>query len=257
MLKVQYASDLHLEYPRNREFLEKNPLAPKGDILILAGDIITDKQRDKIAPLYEKWRGQFRQIISLPGNHEFYGGEVMYCYPNYRTELAPNHILVNNETVVVDHVRFIVSILWTHIPEPKMARLEKASNDYRLIQYYKDDELQRRITAEAVNELHTLSRHFLETELMKPFVGKTVVVTHHLPSYALMGFAAYNDVLKYYCASNLNKLIKENDIDYWIFGHWHQSVQKRMFNTMFVSNPLGYMTEEQHREFLPAAYFEI
>jgi predicted phosphodiesterase len=257
LLKIQYASDLHLEFPRNREYLEKNPLVPKGDVLILAGDIVTDKQRDKIEPLYAQWRKDFRYIISIPGNHEFYGGDVMYCYPHYRSELAENHVLANNETIVFENVRFIVSILWTHIPEPKISRLEKASNDYRLIQFYKDDHMQRKITGEAVNEFHALSRLFLETELAKPFSGKTVVVTHHLPSYALMGFAAYNDVLKYYCASNLNKIIKTHDIDHWIFGHWHQSVHKRMFGTTFVSNPLGYMTEQQHWDFSSTAHFEV
>lgn len=42
MVKIQVASDLHLEFNENREWLEKNPIFPKGDILLLARDIISD-----------------------------------------------------------------------------------------------------------------------------------------------------------------------------------------------------------------------
>lgn len=38
-MRVQYASDLHLEFADNWRFLREQPLKVSGEILILAGDI--------------------------------------------------------------------------------------------------------------------------------------------------------------------------------------------------------------------------
>jgi len=255
--KIQYASDLHLEYPKNREYLEARPLEPVGDILVLAGDIVTDQGRAKIEHLYTLWRSQFKYIISIPGNHEFYGGDAGYAYPALNEKLAPNHYLINNATIELEGVRFVASILWTHGPEDQMKKLERASNDYRLIRYTSPGGSPAKLTAAHVGEFHMTSLRYLESELKKHFTGKTVVITHHLPSYNLMGLMGYTGILKYYCASNLNRLIKDTTASYWIFGHFHQTIQKELFGTKFVSNPLGYMTEGQYEEFSPTACFEV
>lgn len=37
-MKIQFVSDLHLEFNENRLYLAKNPLPVEGDVLLIAGD---------------------------------------------------------------------------------------------------------------------------------------------------------------------------------------------------------------------------
>ena len=75
-MKIQYMSDLHLEFCDNSRWLKHNELPVTGDILVLAGDIFYLK--NKIAPLSNFWKWastNYRQVLIVPGNHEYYN----YC----------------------------------------------------------------------------------------------------------------------------------------------------------------------------------
>lgn len=98
-MKIQIVSDLHLEFPENREWLDLNPLIPKGDVLLIAGDTVPDKRKKKARKFYEKISGDFPFIISTMGNHEFYFGMVDYAYPSYESQISDNHVRLNNRSL--------------------------------------------------------------------------------------------------------------------------------------------------------------
>lgn len=72
-MKIQYASDLHLEFSDNYSYLKLNPLKPVGDILILTGDIgyLNDDNYSK-HPFWDWASDNYRQVIVAVGNHELY-----------------------------------------------------------------------------------------------------------------------------------------------------------------------------------------
>ena len=67
-MRIQYMSDLHLEFQENSRYLRYNELPVTGDVLVLAGDIFYLK--DKTAPVMNFWKWaskNYRQVLIVPG----------------------------------------------------------------------------------------------------------------------------------------------------------------------------------------------
>lgn len=93
-MKIQYASDLHLELSDNSKYVKEIPFEVTGDILVLAGD--TAYLRDKTLPnsKFWKWASEnYKEVFLVPGNHEYYGfGDVLRKQPYGPPHLHRKHL---------------------------------------------------------------------------------------------------------------------------------------------------------------------
>jgi len=135
--------------------------------------------------------------------------------------------------------------------ELAMRTARRHMNDYALIQY---DE--RRFTPEDSRRLHFASRTWLQQELAKPFAGKTVVVSHHLPHASSIHPRYDGDALNPGFVSHLPQLVCP-PVDLWIHGHTHISCDYAVAETRVVCNPRGYAPDELNPQFQPGFVVEI
>lgn len=238
--------------------------APKEtDVVILAGDIGKGVHGIKWA----KRSFPDVPIIYIAGNHEYYGGDIDDVKKMQgMSKLLGIHFL-NNNSVVINGVRFLGCTLWSNIEQWSMAKVKKAvsmMNDYQYIEakYWWQNNDNRTQAAKYLNVsgqsllgkdkfhpvisylLHNESVSWLSEQLRKPFIGKTVVVTHHAPSFksTVRETSEKRIALQASYASNMETFISQFSqvIDLWVHGHIHQAVNYQVHGVPVRSNPRGY-----------------
>lgn len=250
-MKIQVASDLHLEFLRhtwpNERLIEP---APGADVLVLAGDIAsgTDPLR-----LFADWSEKSKvPIIFVAGNHEFYNHVMDPTIEKLRETAVDSGIhFLENDRVDIGGVRFLGTTLWTdyrlarnRTQSQQMAYVEPRLNDHRLIRNGRHV-----FTARDALERHERATAWLQEELARPFVGKTVVVTHHGPHPLSVHPRYIGDVLSAGFVSDLSHLMP--GVDLWLHGHVHDGFDYRVGRCRVVANPAGYI---RNRHATPEAF---
>jgi len=242
---VQYASDLHLEFPENKQFLKTNPLNPLGDVLVLAGDIVPFKVMDQHADFFTYVSENFKTTYWVPGNHEYYYSDVTEKSGTFMEKIKENVFLVNNKTVILDDVKFIFSTLWSKIRPENEWYIERGMSDFRVIKNG-----QFRFSSSKFNELHKDCVGFLKQELAENHANKTVVVSHHVPTLLNYPEAFKNSVLNNAFTVELFDLIEVSGTDAWIYGHSHVNTPDfSIGSTRLLTNQLGYVRNNEHTSF--------
>ncbi len=215
-MKIQYASDLHLEFRQNNEFIKANPLVPNGDVLVLAGDIVPFAIMDKFKDFFSYVSDNFQTTYWVPGNHEYYYFDAATRSGVLSENIKSNVLLVNNTSVLQQDTSLIFSTLWSNISPANQWQIERGLSDFQVIKYNGF-----RFSSEWYNQLHSDSLNFITQEIQQSNASKTIVVTHHVPTFLNYPPQYKGDILNEAFAVELFDIIESSSINYWIYGHHH------------------------------------
>lgn len=250
---IQYASDLHLEFVQNKEFLHLNPLKAEGEMLLLAGDIVPFAVMDKQNDFFNYVSDHFETIYWIPGNHEYYYSDLAEKSTSLNENIRPNIHMVNNLSVQTGPVRFIFSTLWSKISQANRCRIEQSMSDFQVIRFNNFP-----FTSEQYNFLHDESLSFIKKGLQRNYTDKIVVVTHHVPTFFNYPEKYRGDILNEAFAVELYDLVEEYGPEFWIFGHHHHNTPDFVIGkTSLKTNQLGYVKYGEHKHFHTSAIFEV
>jgi predicted phosphohydrolase len=204
---IQFASDLHLEFPANENYLREHPILPIGDILILAGDIVPFRYIERFTYFFDELATNFEFVYWIPGNHEYYGEFVNERLGSFKIAIRNNVFLVNNQAVVYENFNIILSTLWTKISPEKAQFIKNGLNDFHLIRY--NEQL---LTVANYNAFFEENLSFIQHEVEKNVSEKCIVVTHHVPTYQHYPPEYLNSKINEAFAVNLDEFISKSNI---------------------------------------------
>lgn len=249
MLKIGIMSDLHTEMG------EGIPLVD-ADVVVYAGDIgYGTRAVFEIASV-----GSYRKIL-VPGNHEYYGGEINSERTAMKMAGARDGVdVLDCNSVVISGVRFLGCTMWTDfelygsdedVINYYVERGDYSMNDFRG-QIRDSGSTHGYFSALRSRLIHKANLEWLVARLREKFYGPTVVVTHHTPSEKSVHYR-YKTVGKEVnpCyTSNLEWVMKKYSPNMWVHGHTHVNFDYMIGSTRIVCNPRGY-PYELHRNYEP------
>jgi len=220
-MKIHILSDIHLE---DGDFEVPDVDA---DVVVLAGDIGVGVQGVQwVMDSFDM------PVVYVAGNHEFHDSAFTMDEHIAMMKAAAdgsNVTVLNNESVVIDGVRFLGTTLWTRVNQllPCDQNIMMDSSD---VDGY--------LSSEKMNGMFEAGCSFLDAELAKPFEGKTVVVTHHAPSMRSIHEMHADNPWSDCYATDIESVMTGADV--WIHGHTHNNFEYQIDGTHIICNPRGY-----------------
>lgn len=278
-MKIAIASDLHLEFGDI-----DLPNLHGADVLILSGDIMvaqdlrlnavtqpdhehtnarkSARKAQRYRDFLQRCSDQFRHVIYVAGNHEFYHGNFHSSLDYLREEIGryPNVSFLENDFRIIDDVLFVGATLWTDCNrgDPMTAHaLPDMINDFRVIR--NDHAGYRRLSTEDIADRHRQTLDYFGSVLAEHKDSQCVVVGHHAPS-SLSTHERYRDhtIMNGGFVSNLESFILDRpQICLWTHGHMHDPFDYELGSCRVVCNPRGYVGYEPQADGFELKYVEI
>ena len=252
-VKIQYCSDLHLEFYENKMYLKQFPIKPEGEILVLAGDIILLKDLQEHEDFFTFCADHFEATYWIPGNHEYYHGDLGRAESPLMQKIKKNVWLVNNVIMPYKHLNLICSTLWSKITPLHAFDIQRSVSDFFTIRWNEN-----KFTSRQFNELHRESMSFLQKALLECAGSKNIIVTHHVPTLYHYPQQYRNSAINEAFAVVLYDFIENSGAAYWIYGHHHTNIPAfTIGTTIMVTNQLGYVQQNEHQLFDRSAIIEL
>lgn len=242
-MKLKVFSDIHLEH---YDACQVFPWIGEGDILILAGDILSAKHFKKdgyLKGVYSRFLDDcsknYQKVLYVSGNHEAYGYNYEGTHRVIQENLPDNFHFLENGTVTIDNWNFIGFTLWTDFRNEnalEMMEAEQNMNDYKVIRITPK---YRKLNANDTLAFHKSSKQYLlnQLEILKDNI---FVISHHAPSYQSIP-QQYKKHANGAYSSNLDDLIVNHpQIKYWVHGHTHTPFDYMIEDCRVICNPVGY-----------------
>jgi len=271
-MTIRYASDLHLEFGMNSQYMQAIGLDEGGDILLLAGDIIyLENARMERDTFFDWCAYNFKETFIVPGNHEYYRDprrkghlpgrkDVWETMMDYEHFVRPNVRYLNNKSFRVEDIEVFCTTLWTKTSPNDFGPLMYGMNDFSQIVMRG-----QRFLPGDYDALHGLCREWLAGALAASDATHKVVLTHHCPTMR-REFDRYEPTGPLYRAFHVDmeEFIAQHDIEVWIYGHTHYNggsgtvLESYGKGTLLLTNQLGYVeADEQLLGFRKDAKIEI
>lgn len=238
-MKIQLVSDLHLELNNVNDY--NDIISISAPILCLGGDIGNPMQENYIG-LLDWCHENYEKVFIITGNHEYYTKDMSIEDINKKIENIADkydniYFLNNSHHVLSDEYVILGTTLWSYIKKDEEELVALLMNDFNKI---------LDLNIKEYNKLHFKCYFWLNNEIKKYnhlFGKKMIILTHHLPSFQVINEKYKNSCINSGFASDLELLIKKENVKYWFFGHSHTSCDTVISDCQLISNPYGYHNE--------------
>lgn len=245
-MKIIVASDLHLESSIYYSPWDDYPTEDEAT-LILAGDIFPLYFLNSGKEMFNEHKRcfldfliiastRFKNVLYVPGNHEYYGGDIMLLDNWFKRYLVDNNLTnihyLNRDIVDLDGQRFVGCALWTEVDPIKMVTHAKYMADYSQI---KCDG--KKFTPAQSTAIHREHLQFLKDNVN----SDDIVITHHAPSLQSIAEQFKGNHLNTFFYNDLDDFILEIQPKVWVHGHTHCSLHYNIEKTEIICNPRGYL----------------
>jgi predicted phosphodiesterase len=243
-MMIHLYSDLHLEFNHGWTLPKDLP----GDVVILAGDILTFNNFNRLVRFLQTWD---KPVIFVPGNHEYYTktsmGQAAKKFNIWLAKTLPHVILLTDAAISLGGVHFFGGTMWTdfdNLNEIAMAYAKNSMNDFLLVHTAPH----KIFTPEVSVVLHKKFKKKLIEWFESDLIGPRIVISHHAPVIGAHTQFEGSPLVPAFNSLDMLPLIEKYQPDYWFYGHTHECDEQQVGKTKIISNQRGYPRGVGHYE---------